>query len=99
MVLQRDVDPRVALALPALYGQGRLGRGFSAARLRGEAPPRKGPCVLRDFSLCAIVFYEILVILHTCIFRDARAMRERERKIERKNAKIAKNMRKIAKIT
>ena len=69
-------------------------------RDRHEAPPAADALQLprsarpvgpQNFRRCAPVFYAILVILHTCILRDARAMRERERYIEKKREKNAKN--------
>ena len=62
-----------------------------AGRRRGTSVPRHF-FKIRDFSCCTPVFYAILVILRTCIFRDARAMRERERKNKsRKTQKITKS--------
>ena len=44
---------------------------------------------LSNFSCCTPVFFAILVILHTCIFRDARCASERER--SERERKIAKS--------
>ena len=52
-------------------------------------------CIFRNFSACAPVFYAILVILHTCIFRDARARAKnsRERSASVARAKRARSER------
>ena len=59
------------------------------------ATPRFTTCILGDFSCCTPVFYAILVILHTCIFRDARARAKNEtrkkREQSRKNREKSRN--------
>ena len=51
-----------------------------------------------NFSACAPVFFAILVILHTCIFRDARCASERERSERERSASASEKSRKMAKI-
>ena len=57
-------------------------------------------CFFSNFSRCTPVFLVILVILHTCIFRDARCASEARarEKTREKSRKIARKTRKIAKL-
>ena len=79
-------DRALLRALPRALLRHRGGHaGRASSQARCVVKTRSPQSSAREWLFCAPVFFAILVILHTCIFRDARAKRERERKI----AKIA----------
>ena len=66
----------------------RLHRGRCSTEERKRKKKKRHTCILRDFSACTPVFFAM---------RDARAKRERERKIAKKSRKNREKSRKITK--